>query len=192
MSMNSARVVCTGCDYQTREMYRPIRVQYQTAEGNITETSCTKGWCYSCDGYSDIEHLNSAEFQQQHVAQEHERDEILVQLEQLSCGLFWRWRHRSARRQLKYELETLDKSIGTLRQLLEMLANRRAKARCLKCWSDKTVPISFKADNGLAEGFQHQCGGYLRLIQDWQGPRFNFGVTTYTLNPEGELISTEN
>lgn len=188
MSVNSARVVCTGCDYQAIEVFRPILIQYHTAAGELIEASSTKGWCYCCDGYSDIEHLNCAEFQQQLVEKEEERDSVQVQLVQLSSSLFAKWWHRSTIRWLRRQLDTLNKGTSSLRQLIEIAGTRTAKARCLKCWSDKTAPISFNTDNADTNQFTHQCGGHLQLIHSWDSLRFHFKVTVYTLSEEGERL----
>jgi hypothetical protein len=189
MSMNSAKIVCTGCDYQTSEIYRPIRIQYQTASGAVVEASRTKGWCYNCNSYADIERMNRDEFQQELTAQQDQRNKVASKLAPLlSGGLFAKFWSRATRKELQYQLKALDESIGVLRQLMDIAASRVAKARCLKCWSDNTVAIRFNADSGLANGFSHDCGGNLKFIHDWYGTRFHFCVTTLTLNEEGEPL----
>lgn len=191
MSINTAKVVCTGCDYQTSEVYRPILIKYQTDAGTTLEVSRTKGWCYCCDGYSDIEHLNYAEFQQQLADEQKEWGVTQVELEQLSNRLFAKVWHRSAIRQRGEKIESLAESIRSLGLLIDIAAARGDKARCLKCWSDKTVPISFNTETADSNNFTHQCGGRLTLIHSWDSPRFHFRVTTFILNAEGELISKE-
>ena len=38
MSIDSARIICTGCDYETSEVYRPIRILYLTSNGQTVAT----------------------------------------------------------------------------------------------------------------------------------------------------------
>lgn len=189
MSINSSRVACTGCNYQTSEVYRPIIIKYQTTGGLTVEASRTKGWCYQCESYADIEDLNREEFQEKLISQKHERDKIHYQLGELRRNLFSKLFSISKRRQLELQLERLEDSIRSLNTLIEIVSSRSSKARCLKCGSDKTVPLTFNSQSGFANNFKHECGGSLRFIHDWQGPRFYFNVSTYIINEEGELIA---
>lgn len=189
MSINSARVVCTGCNYETSEVYRPIIIRYQTTNGLTVEASRTKGWCYKCESYADIENINREEFQEKLISQKHERDQIHHLQEELSRSLFSKLLSRSKRRQLEFQLERLDESIRSLNKLIEIVSGRSSKARCLNCGSDKTALLTFNSESRVAKDFQHACGGNLRLIHDWQGARFHFKVSTYILNEEGEFIA---
>jgi hypothetical protein len=92
---------------------------------------------------------------------------------------------------LQYQLEWLDKEIAELGELLEIAKNRESKARCLKCWSDRTAPLTFDSESNIAHDFQHECGGNLQIIHDHSGPRFHFFVSTYVLNEEGEFLGEE-
>lgn len=191
MSIDSARIVCTGCDYETREVYRPIRIRYQTRNGRTVETGCAKGWCYDCASYSDIEKMNQGELHDELVSKERERLEARHRQHDLNRGLLSNFRHRSEKRQLQYQLEWLDKEIAELRGLLEIAKSRKSKARCLKCWSDRTAPLTFDSESNIAYDFKHECGGNLQIIHDHSGPRFNFRVSTYILNEEGEFLGKE-
>lgn len=191
MSIDSARIVCTGCDYETREVYRPIRIRYETGSGKTVETGRAKGWCYNCGGYSDIEKLDQGDLHTKLVSMENERHAASQRLDELNRGLLANVRHRSKRRELQYRLERLDEDLAEVGGLLEIIKNRKWKARCLKCWSDYTAPVSFDSDDGVAHDFVHECGGNLQIIHDHSGPRFHFRVTTYILNEEGELIGEE-
>lgn len=188
MSIDSARIVCTGCDYETREIYRPIRIRYQTKSGKIVETGRAKGWCYDCASYSDIERMNQGELHDELVLKDRERLEARHRQDELNRGLLSSFWHRSEKRQFQYQLECLDKEIVELSELLEIAKNRKSKARCLKCWSDRTAPLTFDSESNIAHDFQHHCGGNLQIIQDHSGPRFNFRVSTYVLNEEGEFL----
>lgn len=191
MSIDSARIVCTGCDYETREVYRPIRIRYQTTNGRIIETGRAKGWCYDCASYSDIERVNQVELHDELVSKERERLEAHHRQDELNRGFLSNFRHRPEKRQLQYQLECLDEEIAELGVLLEIAKSRKSKARCLKCWSDRTVPLTFDSESNVAYDFQHECGGNLKIIHDHSGPRYNFRVSTYVLNEEGELMGDE-
>ena len=191
MSIDSARIVCTGCDYETREVYRPIRIRYQTMNGRTVETARAKGWCYDCASYSDIEKMNQGELHDELVSKERERLEAHHHQNELSRGLLSNFWHRSEKKQLLHQLEWLDKEISELSGLLEIAKSRKSNVRCLKCESDKTAPLTFDSESNIAYDFKHECGGNLQIIHDHSGPRFNFRVSTYILNEEGELLGEE-
>jgi len=191
MSIDSARIVCTGCDYETREVYRPIRIRYQTVNGRTVETGRAKGWCYNCASYSDIERMNQGELHDEMVSKERERLDARHRQDGLNRGFLSNFRHRPEKRQLQYQLECLDEEIAELGRLLEIAKSRKSKARCLKCWSDRTAPLTFDSESNIAYNFQHDCGGNLQIIHDHSGPRFNFRVSIYVLNEEGELLGEE-
>ena len=95
MSIDSARVVCTGCDYETREVFRPILIRYQTGNGQFIETGRTNGWCYDCTDYSSIERIHPDALREKRALTEQERREARDQLEALSQGLLSRFRNRA-------------------------------------------------------------------------------------------------
>ena len=191
MSIDSARVVCTGCDYETREVFRPILIRYQTGNGQFIETGRTNGWCYDCTDYSSIERIHPDALREKRALTEQERREACDQLEALSQGLLSRFRNRAQKGWLRYQLGGLGNEIAELGELIKLVNRRSSKARCLKCWSDNTAPVTFDAESGTAQDFVHGCGGHLRIIHDHSGPRFHFRRTTYVLNEEGELLAEE-
>lgn len=191
MSIDSARIVCTGCDYETREVYRPIRIRYQTTNGKTIEASRTKGWCYDCASYSDIERMIQREFHAELISKQRDRLEARHRQGELNLGLLSNFRHRSEKRQLQYQLERLDKEIAELSGLLEIAMNRKSKARCLKCWSERTTPLTFDSESNIAHDFQHECGGNLKIIYDHSGLRINFRASIYLLSEEGVLLGQE-
>lgn len=191
MSIDSARIVCTGCDYEAHEVYRPIWIRYQTTNGRTIETGRTKGWCYDCASYSDIERINQGELHDELISKERKWLEAHHRQDVLNRGFLSNFRHRLEKRQLQHQLECLDEEIANLGGLLEIAKSRKSKARCLKCWSDRTAPLTFNSESNIAYDFQHECGGNLKIIHDHSGPRFNFRVTTYVLNEEGELLWDE-
>lgn len=191
MSVNSARIVCTGCGYETREVYRPIRVRYQTANGKIVATGRSKGWCFNCASYSDVEGIDAGQLHARLMSKELERSEKRTRLAELDRGLLAGWRNRSERQLLHYELKQLAEALSEVVGMLEIVRSRKSNARCLKCWSDRTARVSFDSRDNIAHDFVHECGGNLQIIHDGSGPRINFRLTTLVLNEEGRLISTE-
>jgi hypothetical protein len=107
---------------------------------------------------------------------------------ELNGGFLSRFQNRSERQQLQYQREDVDKEITELTALLDIAQGRTANARCLKCWSDNTAPITFDQNGGIAHDFKHECGGHLQIVHDQSGPRFHFRLTTYILTGEGELV----
>ena len=191
MSIDSARIVCTGCDYETREMYRPFRVRYQTSSGEIVETGRFKGWCYDCAGYSDIEKMNRSKLHDELDSKERRRLEARRRQRELHRGLFAKFRHRSEKRRLESKIQWLDKDIAELSALLEIAKRRKSNARCLTCWSERTAPVTFDPETNIAYDFTHECGGHLQIIHDQSGPRFYFRMVTFVLNEEGEFLREE-
>lgn len=191
MSIDSVRIVCTGCDYETLEVYRPILIRYKTTKGRTVETGCAKGWCYDCASYSDIERINQKKLHDELISKEREQLEVRHRQDKLNRGFLSNFRHSSEKSQLQYQLEWLDKEIAELGELLAIAKNRKSKARCLKCWSDRTAPLTFDSESNIAHDFQHECGGNLQIIHDHSGPRFNFRLSTYILNEEGKLLGEE-
>jgi len=192
MSIDSARIVCTGCGYETIEVFRPIRIRYQTTNGRTIETDRAKGWCYDCARYSDIEErMNQGALHDELVSKERQRIKARHRQDELNRGFLSDFRHRSEKRQLQYQLEWLRKEIAEINGWLEIAKNRKSKARCLKCWSDRTAPLTFDSESNIAHDFQHECGGNLKIIHDHSGPRFSFRLSTYVLNEEGELLGME-
>jgi hypothetical protein len=191
MSIDSAKIVCTGCDYETHEVYRPIKIRYQTTNGSIVETGRAKGWCYDCASYSDIERMDPKEFHDELASKDRERCEVVNRQDELNRGFLSNLRHLSEKKELQYQLECLDNEMAELQALLEIAKWRKSKARCLRCWSDKTAPLTFDSESNIAYGFHHECGGNLKISYDDAGPRFNFRVATYVLNAEGECLGEE-
>ena len=188
MSIDSARVVCTGCSYETRELYRPVVLRYQTTPGSHVETVPAKGWCYDCAEYLYIENMHPAALRAQLDNAERSRQAVRRRQNELNGGFLSRFQNRSERQQLQYQLEEVDKQITKLTALLDIARGRTSNPRCLKCWSDHTALITFDLNRGIADDFQHECGGHLQIVHDQSGPRFHFRLTTYILTGEGELV----
>lgn len=191
MSVESSRIVCTGCDYETMDPHRPILIRYVFGDGRSITTGRDKGWCYRCANYSDIEKMDKEGFEREIYDKENERSEANERLGKLSIGALSWLKNRSEKSQLNYQIQQLESSISQIGHLLEIANHRRSKARCLECGSDKTAKVIFPPEGGLAHDFQHECGGKLRLIHGESGMRFSFRLSTYVLNEEGELLGKE-
>jgi hypothetical protein len=175
----SSRVCCTGCDFETREFHRRIRIVYRYCGGKEFEARRTKGWCYDCAGYADIEEMDIGRLQRRLEQKERERREGRCRAEELSKGFLGGFSNRSELKGFQYSLRRLDEEIKDLGNLLEIATTRKSRPRCLKCWSDNTSQL---------DDFRHDCGGELKIIPDLSGPRYYYPVATYVLSNEGELL----
>lgn len=191
MSISSARIICTGCDYETREFYRPIRIRYKLESGNVVESRRATGWCFDCCGYSDIENLNQGELHTALAFEEHERLRTRQRLHAINRVFLSHLRHRTERAKLMFELRQLNDELSRISGMLKIAVSRESKAKCLKCWSNTTAPISFNSTDNVARDFVHECGGNLQIIRDSSGPRIRFRVTTLVLSEQGELLSSD-
>lgn len=188
MSFDSARICCTGCDYETWEHYQPICLVYRLDDGQRVKGGITTGWCFNCEEYRDTEELNSDQMQRLLVAKEREQRECQARLGDLPRGRLRRLRSRTERREAKSKIEDLSRDITDVRLLLDIAKKRAGCPRCLRCWSEHTTPLSFDADDNLAHGFKHKCGGMLKMIYEEDTLRLSFSVATYFLNAEGQLL----
>lgn len=191
MSLPSKKIICTGCNYETNELYQPILLRYQTKLGTAFETWKTIGWCYSCAKYSYIERINLEELQSELASKTNERISAIQSQNQLNRAFLSIFRNRSEKKWIQYEINKLEKKLENLAGLLEIAKNRKSKARCLTCWSEKTTPIEFDAESNIANNFRHECGGCLKIVEDPSGLRVNFCESTYILNEEGEFLAKE-
>ena len=192
MSVNSERICCTGCDFETWDLRRPIRVIYRMNGGKEVVLWHSKGWCYECNNYEDVEGIDPERFRIELVEDERERRKICSRADKLSKVFLADIRNRAERRKLHDSIERLDQEIQDRSDLLAIVTKRKAGPRCLSCWSDKTAPVTFDSSDNLSHNFLHGCGGMLKTIcvdfLDDDSPRFNFSLTTYVLNEEGELL----
>lgn len=191
MSMDSAGIFCTNCDYESREVYRPILVRYVRDDGKTIEVSRTKGWCYHCNDYADIEKVDQVILR--NILQEHHQQAAALtqQLVQLQTGLLATLYNRFKIKNVAWQLQQSKADQANIELLLEFFQQRVAKPRCLKCFSEQTTPFSFHPDHHLSENFTHHCGGHLRIAYDDIGLRLNFRRTVFVLNTEGELLYKE-
>lgn len=195
MSIDSARICCTGCSFETLEVYRPILVIYRLDNGKEVTTGRSKGWCYECDSYADIEDLDSGKLSGELAEEERERRDNCSRIDEIAKGFITRLLYRAERRRLLDSIRSFDKEIQALSDLLNIAMNRKTGARCLTCWSGRTMPVTFGSDNLThnflhhCDNFLHHCGSKLQIIYNNEGMRFNFARTTYVLTADGELIT---
>lgn len=184
MSIDSERVSCTRCCYQTLESHRPIVLVYVVEGEEPIETGRGKGWCYDCDAYVDTERLDRERLKQEW----HELGERVAaaqaQLVLVSRGLLGRFGVPA--RELRLSLKRMAEARAKLNYLTRVVSPRKSRARCLTCWSERTAPVRFD-EAGLSLGFTHDCGGALKL-EPGDGFRFAYRTTTYVLDLEGRLL----
>lgn len=189
MSFDVAQICCTGCDYETWEHHQPICLVYRLNDGKHVNGGISAGWCFNCDEYGDTENLDLDWMRQLLAATEREQSEYQARLDDLLKGTLRRLWSRSERRQTESKIERLNSEIGDIRLLFDIAKKRAGRARCLRCWSDHTTPLSFNAIDGLAHNFTHRCGGTLKVIHEEKDAlRVSFSVATYFLNADGQLL----
>ena len=191
MSMDSAGIFCTGCAYESREVYQPIGIRYLRDDGKTVETGRTKGWCYRCDSYADIEKIDRESLLDVLNGLVKQTIELKQKLAELETGIFAKFFNRYQRQNVAWQLEQLVEKQAETELLLAFFAKRVSKPRCLKCFSEQTVPITFNAENYLSDNFRHHCGGQLRITHDDIGLRINFRRKVLVLSAEGEFIKQD-
>ncbi len=187
MSMPSARIRCTGCDYETVEPRRPILLTYRLPDGTQVGCGRDKGWCYECDDYRDIERADPVRLRSELEASGRRVDALRAELAELSRGLLGWFRNRFKRSVLRSTLAYVDDERRDLNDVLRVAQQRTSRPRCLQCWSENTVPVSFH-ENGLSAEFVHGCGGRLQFLEDARAERFSFATTRFVLDVEGRLL----
>jgi hypothetical protein len=192
MSIDSKKICCTECDFETQELYRPILIVYRLSNGVEVKAGYTKGWCFDCRDYVNIEDMNLHRLQERLVAKEQERRGKQIRTSELSSVFLAGLRNQSELRNLRYSITRLDEEVRELGSLLAIAENRISKSRCLTCWAGNTTPVTFDSKSNLSRDFRHECGGYLRFINEESGMRFNFAITTYVLNEEGLLLEEQS
>ena len=213
MSMPFDNICCTGCDFETRYLPKPIHIVYRWPSGKEFETRHSIGWCYDCDDYRDIENMDPECLRNEVSEKERERSEYRRRSAELPKGFlawvgdYWSppWKARKVRyefkfgmrlpiqdfeetrRTLRYKIKCLDKEIKETEKLLDIATQRNSRSRCLTCGSDKTAPATFGRDDNLTHDFKHACGGMLQRVTD-RSLRISCRLITYVLNTEGVLL----
>ena len=190
MSFDALQISCTGCDYEANELFAPLRIVYRLEDGREFVGRTTNGWCYCCESYGRIEHIDFQKLADDIRAVEIERKEVRDRLVRLAGRFLARFRGRTELNLAEDNLQNLECSAQELEILIKLARQRNGCPRCLRCWSEETVPIGFDASDDLSHNFKHVCGGMLRIGPHPSNLRVNFGsgTTCYVLTPEGELI----
>ena len=191
MSIDSSKIICTGCDYESRELYQPILIRYQTTKGAVIEGGQARGWCYQCAGYSSIESMDIRHFYDSLFQVESERLDLRLRLHRLNRGILPTLKCLAEKRRLRSKIDFQERSIAGLVGLIGIAKKRDSNARCLRCWSSRTVPVTFDPQDHVAYNFEHECGGHLKMIYGDSQLRVNFRISTYVLSEEGELLAKE-
>lgn len=187
MSRNVDRIVCSGCDYEVAEYYRPIRVRFQFDDGSTFETGRARGWCYSCDEYRDVVSLDDSELEGKFMEAQSElkhAEQSRAEVRQTRLRRLINFRKHRA---LSNDVEHCLREIFKIERLREILRSWESPGRCLECWSRNVATFDFESD-GSIPGFKHSCGGDLRLVTDPSDIRYSFNVTVYGVNQQGEFL----
>jgi hypothetical protein len=188
MSIDSKKICCTGCEFETREFYRPILIVYRLKNGKEIDTGRAKGWCFNCGDYVDIENLNLDQLREARIVKAREIENYQIRAGELTKRFLASLRNRAEKTDLQCSITRLDEEIQKLGDLIEVAAMRKSGARCLACWLDDTAPVTFDSQDNISHDFRHECGGRLIFLGEDSGMRLNFAITTYVLNEEGELL----
>ena len=193
MSIRSKRIVCTGCDYETREFYAPMHLYYCLPDGSTAPASRRRGWCLDCDSYRNIECVSIRDMESTLMQLQDDLVELNATVDQLSR--YW-WRRLFQRPKLETavsEQQEAEVAIYGLEAILPKLRARQSGPRCLCCGSERTEPVTFDSISGLTNDFRHCCGGQLREVgreEDAENIRFARGVSTRWLDTEGRIVGT--
>jgi hypothetical protein len=52
VSIDAARICCTGCDFEAAEVFEPLRIVCRLDDGKEVESCDQDGWCSRCDTYT--------------------------------------------------------------------------------------------------------------------------------------------
>ena len=178
MSMPDGRLSCTACDYRGFMVFRRITLAYHFADGTTVNGHREMRWCIDCHSPRDVEGSQPA------------IEPLKTELDALNATfatpgyLIKRWCYRL----LGQGADTQQMRADELRGHIRLAETRGDECCCLTCGSARTLPFKLD-DNGVCRGFQHECGGRLRLEPvDMDAPRFNYGRETIHLDEAGQRI----
>ena len=178
MSMPDGRLSCTACDYRGLLIFRRITLAYHFADGTTVNGHREMRWCSDCRNPRDAEGAQPA------------IEPLQTELDALKASSATP-RYRVKRwfaRLFGLGADDLQKRADELRGQIRLAQTRGNECRCLTCGSARTLPFKFD-DDGVCSGFQHACGGRLRLEPvDMDAPRFNYGRETIHLDEAGKRI----
>ena len=178
MSMPDGRLSCTACDYRGFMVFRRITLAYHFADGTTVNGHREMRWCSDCRNPRDAEGAQPA------------IEPLQTELDALnatSASTGYRIK-RWVSRLIGQGADALQIRAEELRGQIRLAQTRGNECRCLTCGSARTLPFKFD-DDGVCSGFQHACGGRLRLEPvDMDAPRFNYGRETIHLDEAGKRI----
>lgn len=178
-------VSCTGCDYTCLEPFQSHRVVYRSDAGDEVKGRSAAGWCYECDGYRDIEWMNLKDLAVELAETRDCSAKHRAERDNLSKRYFYSFARRSA---VYRVAEDEARHAADLQDLIGIALRRSSKPRCLVCGRSNTANLEFQ--NGIAQNFRHECGGWLNTGPDVLGTRVNFGpyVRCHVLDEEGNRL----
>lgn len=101
MSINSVKILCSGCDYRADDYFRPVRIRYSTSIGGTVETGRARGWCFNCRKFSYIEDLDCEHLQRDLALKNRTLDETKQRLEETGQRMLSRIKYYDERRGLR-------------------------------------------------------------------------------------------
>ena len=178
MSVRSTHIRCQGCSFEGVISFRGITLRYHLPDGEIVSRYRVTGWCYDCDRISDIE----KPFDESSI-----QEELLEFTQEEPRGLLAKLFGSGGRKDLRDQ-----ESLKNLRLELYLASNRKSPPRCLKCGSDRTVPLVF-GSSGIATSFVHKCGGRLyALPPEPNAMRISRRPLELDLDAEGNILSSSD
>lgn len=170
MSTRNTPICCTGCDFESMLVHRPISLVYQLPNGDEFIAGRRFGWCSSCNDIRSIEpdfsHYSNSS---QRIA---DLNRIVSSTKFRTLKIF---EQLLGSPQSSEETELHELKMG------QKIANtRKSSPRCLSCESIEVVQVVG------ASSHVHTCGGYLVIGPRLAGaPSFNYRHETIYLNYEG-------
>lgn len=152
MSMPDGRLSCTACDYRGFMVFRRITLAYHFADGTTVDAPRDIRWCSDCGNPRDTESSQPA------------LEPLQAELDALKASSATP-RYRVKRwfsRLFGLGADDLQKRADELRGQIRLAKARGDECRCLTCAGVHTFPLTFD-ENGVCTGFQHDCGGHLKL-----------------------------
>ncbi len=169
---------CTACDYRGYLVFRRIVLTYHFADGTTVDGSRELGWCCDCRDARDVEGAQPA------IAPLKTELDMLHATFATTGYRIKRWFAEL----FGQNACALQMRAIALRGQIRLAQTRGNECRCLTCGSARTLPFDFD-DEGVCRGFQHECGGRLRLEPvEMDAPQFHYGRETIHLDEGGRIL----
>jgi hypothetical protein len=175
MSIRNTPIRCTGCDFESVLVHRPISLVYQLPNGEEFTTGRRFGWCCSCDGIRSIEQDHLGYFESKERVAELTRKVNSVKF--IASEFFYKLLGSSRSKD--------EDELQELKMRLKIANARSSPPRCLSCGANGTGNIL-----SLSE-YVHVCGGHLKFEHSYsyQNPlRFNYKPEKIHLDCEGRKL----